>query len=63
MALKIDPSERPKPETGFAVPSKPQGRRPWHTPGFSTLEVDATEGGGGGGGGGNHCWNSWNKCS
>jgi hypothetical protein len=43
--------------------SDPRKRRPWHPPGFSTLEVAATEqvqpdhGGGGG-----HCWNRW-QCS
>ena len=58
--MVADQTEYQQQEIGAAAPRGQQGRRPWHTPGFSTLEVDATEGGGGGG---NHCWNSWNKCS
>jgi hypothetical protein len=40
--------------------SEPQGRRPWHPPAFSTLEVAATEQQTPDGRG--HCWGSW-KCS
>jgi hypothetical protein len=61
MPIKSERNERPDVETA------PNRRRPWHTPNFTTLDVNATEGGGnggnhGGGGGGGNCYTSW-KCS